>query len=418
MPGGSRGPPPQGRVSNPVTFFPQVDRRKSPLKEVQTDMIYGEENPFRSWRWKEWLIVFGASTGIGLLFVFQTYVGMAAESTKYSMVDLLVGLLSYWYVWALLFPFIVWLGRRFPLEEGPTARSLGVHIPALILVPVLHIALYALFLHAVDGDEKPYVQTSIWLLKSGLFFRYLTYAFLLATSYSINYYRHYRERELRTSRLEAKLAEAQLQTLRSQIHPHFLFNTLNAISSLMHKNVEAADEAIARLADLLRATLEVNGAQEVTLRQEVDILNQYIEIEKLRLGERLVVVMDIQEEAFEAMVPNLFLQPIVENAIRYGVASRSGTGKVTVSARCAEKQLEIRVLDDGQGLPEPFKEGIGIGNTKARLRQLYGTKQSILMTEGSPGGLCVTLQIPLRTDSYEPTGVDQGQQPEDPDAHR
>jgi hypothetical protein len=381
-------------------------------------MIHGEENPFRSWKWKEWLIVFGVSTGIGLLFVFQTYVGMAGESSKYSMYDLLVGLLSYWYVWAIFFPFIVWLGRRFPLEAGPTARSLGVHIPALVFVPVLHIALYALFLHAVDGDEKPYIQTSISLLKSGLFFRYLTYAFLLATSYSINYYRHYRERELRTSRLEAKLAEAQLQTLRSQIHPHFLFNTLNAISSLMHKDVEAADEAISRLADLLRATLEVNGAQEVTLRQEIDILNQYIEIEKLRLGARLVVVLDIQKEAFEAMVPNLFLQPIVENAIRYGVASRSGTGKVTVSARRAENHLEIRVLDDGPGLPDPFDEGIGIGNTKARLRQLYGTNQSFLMTEGSPGGLCVTLQIPLRTDSYEPTGVDQGQQPEDPDAHR
>jgi sensor histidine kinase YesM len=318
----------------------------------------------------------------------------------------------------ILFPFIVWLVRRFPLEAGPTARSLGVHIPALVLIPVLHIAMYALFLHAVDGDERPYIQTSIMLLKSGLFFRYLTYSFLLATSISIDYYRHYRERELRTSRLEAKLAEAQLQTLRNQIHPHFLFNTLNAISSLMHKDVEAADEAISRLADLLRATLEVNGAQEVTLRQEIDILNQYIEIEKLRLGERLVVELDVQEDAYQAMVPNLFLQPIVENAIRYGVASKSGTGKVTVSARCAERRLEIRVTDDGPGLPGEFKEGIGIGNTKARLRQLYGTNQSFLMTEGSPGGLCVTLLIPLRTDSYEPTGVDQGHQPEDPDAHR
>jgi two-component system LytT family sensor kinase len=381
-------------------------------------MIQGEENPFKSWRLKEWLIVFGASTGIGLLFVFQNYVGMSQESTQYKWNELLAGLLSYWYVWALLFPFIVWLARHYPLGAGPTARSLRWHIPAFILVPVLHIALYSLFLHAVDGDERPYLKTSIMLMKSGLFFRYLTYAFLLATSYSIDYYRHYRERELRTSRLEAKLVEAQLQSLKSQIHPHFLFNTLNAISSLMHKNVEAADEAISRLADLLRATLEMNGAQEVTLRQELDLLKQYIEIEKLRLGERLIVEIDVQKEAEEAMVPNLVLQPIVENAIRYGVATQSRTGKVTVSACSVGKRLEMRVSDDGPGLPEHFEEGIGIGNTRARLRQLYGMNQSFLMTEGSPGGLCVTLQIPLRNESYEPSVVDQGEQSEDPDAHR
>jgi two-component system, LytTR family, sensor kinase len=381
-------------------------------------MIHGEENPFRFWRLKEWLIVFGVSTGIGLLFVFQNYVGMSQETAQYKWNELVVGLLSYWYVWALLFPFIVWLARHNPLEAGPTTRILRWHIPAFIFVPVLHIALYALFLHAVDGDERPYLNTSIMLMKSGLFFRYLTYAFLLATSYSIDYYRHYKDRELRTSRLEAKLVEAQLQALKSQIHPHFLFNTLNAISSLMHKDVEAADEAISRLADLLRATLEVNGAQEVTLRQELDLLKQYIEIEKLRLGERLRVTMEVPQEADHAMVPNLLLQPIVENAIRYGVATQSRTGTVTVSARCMEAKLELRVSDDGPGLPENFEEGIGLGNTKARLRQLYGMNQSFLMTKGASGGLCVTLQIPLRIDSYEPSVVDQGHQSENPDAHR
>ena len=381
-------------------------------------MIHGEENPFKSWRWREWLIVFGVSTGIGLLFVFQNYVGMSSESAQYKWNELVFGLLSYWYVWALLFPFIVWMARRYPLEAGPSAQSLRWHIPAFVFVPVLHIAIYALFLHAVDGDERPYLKTSIMLMKSGLFFRYLTYAFLLATSYSIDYYRHYKERELRTSRLEAKLVESQLQTLKSQIHPHFLFNTLNAISSLMHKNVEAADEAISRLADLLRATLEVNGAQEVTLRQELDLLKQYIGIEKLRLGERLIVAMDVEPDANDVMVPNLLLQPIVENAIRYGVATQSRTGTVTVSARCIEKRLEICVSDDGPGLPEHFEEGIGLGNSKARLRQLYGMNQSFLMTEGPSGGVYVTLQIPLRNELNEPSDVDQGHQSENPDAHR
>jgi len=382
-------------------------------------MLKGEKNPFTSWGWKEWLVIFGASTGIGLLFVFQNYVGMAQEGTHvYSWRDLLLGLLSYWYVWAILFPFIVWLGRRFPLGAGPSAGALRWHIPAFILIPVIHIALYTLFLHAVDGDEHPYFSTTVMLMKSGLFFRYLTYAFLLATSSSMDYYRYYRERELRASRLEATLVETRLESLKNQIHPHFLFNTLNAISSLMHKDVNAADEAISRLADLLRVTLEADGTQEVTLRQEIDLLRQYVEIEKLRLGERLSVTVDVPDEIAAAMVPNMVLQPVVENAIRYGVSSRSEPGTVAVSARRFGDEMEIRVADDGPGLPEGYVEGIGIGNTRARLAQLYGPRQSLTVAGGSMGGCCVTLRIPFRTDSYEPAAVDENQPREDQDAHR
>ena len=382
-------------------------------------MLKGEKNPFTSWRWKEWLVIFGVSTGIGLLFVFQNYVGMAQEGSHvYSWRDLLLGLLSYWYVWAILFPFIVWLGRRYPLGSGSTASSLRRQIPAFILTPFVHIALYTLFLHAVDGDEHPYFATTVMLMKSGLFFRYLTYAFLLATSYSMDYYRSYRERELRASRLEATLIETRLESLRNQIHPHFLFNTLNAISSLMHKDVDAADEAISRLAELLRVTLEADGTQEVTLRQEIDLLRQYVEIEKLRLGERLTVVVDVPEEESAAMVPSMVLQPVVENAIRYGVSTRSEPGTVSVTARREGEEMEIRVTDDGPGLPEGYVEGIGIGNTRARLAQLYGAKQTLTVAGGSMGGCCVTLRIPFRTDSYEPTAVDEDQPHEDSNAHR
>ena len=382
-------------------------------------MLKGEKNPFTSWGWKEWLIVFGVSTGIGLLFVFQNYVGMAQEgSHAYSWRDLFVGLLSYWYVWAILFPFIVWLGRRFPLGAGPPTGALRWHIPAFVLIPVIHIVLYTLFLHAVDGDEHPFFATILLLMKSGLFFRYLTYAFLLATSYSIDYYRHYRERELRASRLEATLVETRLQSLRNQIHPHFLFNTLNAISSLMHKDVDAADEAIARLAELLRVTLEADGTQEVTLQQEIDMLRQYVEIEKLRLGERLSVAVDVPPGEAAAMVPSMVLQPLVENAIRYGVSSRSTPGTVSVIARRAGDEMEIRVADDGPGLPEGYVEGIGIGNTRGRLAQLYGPRQSLTVAGGESGGCCVTLRIPFRTDSYEPRTVDENEPREDPHADR
>src|SRR5262249_40591374 len=182
--------------------------------------------------------------------------------------------------------------------------------------------------------------------------------------------------ELKASQLEARLAQAQLQALKMQLHPHFLFNTLHAISALMRKDVEEADRMITRLSDLLRLTLENVGAQEATLRQELEILGRYLEIEQRRFGDRLQVKMEIEPETLDARAPNLILQPLVENAIRHGIAPRSAPGLIEIRASRAGDKLELQVRDNGVGLPtdhrEPIKEGVGLANTRARLEQLYG----------------------------------------------
>ena len=221
---------------------------------------------------------------------------------------------------------------------------------------------------------------------------------LLVSAFS--YYRRYQEGELRASQLEALLSQSQLQALKMQLHPHFLFNTLHSISSLMHRDIEAADKMIARLGDFLRLTLENSGTQEVTLQEELEFLRCYLEIEHIRFQDRLTTHMDIAPQALVTHVPNLILQPIVENAIRHGIAPRSTPGRIEIRAERNNGTLRIQVRDNGPGLPgnpnadNLYKEGLGLANTRARLEQLYGAAHRFDLANDPDGGLVVTLEIP------------------------
>src|SRR5688572_20093375 len=198
----------------------------------------------------------------------------------------------------------------------------------------------------------------------------------IALNYALLYYRESRERAVRASQLETRLVEAQLTTLQQQLHPHFLFNTLHAISALMHRDVDAADRTLMRLSDLLRLTLERLGEQEVTLAAELDFLRKYLEIERTRFADRLVVRYDIQPQALDAPVPTLLLQPLAENAIKHGVARKSGAGHIDITARRDHDKLWIEVRDDGVGLSEDaltaLQKGIGVSTTRARLQHQFG----------------------------------------------
>jgi LytS/YehU family sensor histidine kinase len=252
-------------------------------------------------------------------------------------------------------------------------------------------------------------------------FYMLNYWGILAVSHTLDYYRKYRERELRTSQLEARLAQAQLQVLKMQLHPHFLFNTLNAISALMHRDVEIADRMIARLGELLRLTLASAGAQEVPLKQELDFIKPYLEIEQARLGPRLQVITQIEPATLTALVPNLILQPLVENAVRHGIAPRAKAGRIEIRAYRAGDQLHLEVWDDGPGLtqapPVNLKGGIGLANTRARLQQLYGPAHRFDLRNGDSRGLVVTLEIPFHEDPVQPEN-DRNGKAELPAAHQ
>jgi LytS/YehU family sensor histidine kinase len=228
------------------------------------------------------------------------------------------------------------------------------------------------------------------------FWNVLIYWFVIIARHAAHYYGELHRREVQTAELEARLTAARLQALQMQLNPHFLFNTLNTISSLMHKDVEAADRMLARLSDLLRYALESTNAQEVPLRQELDFLGGYLEIQQTRFGERLSVDREIDPATLDARVPNLLLQPMVENAIQHGIAPHARPGRIVLRARRRGERLDLEVEDNGGGLPagEPLVEGVGIANTRARLQQLYGTRHEFFLVKAGSGGLLVKILIP------------------------
>jgi sensor histidine kinase YesM len=217
---------------------------------------------------------------------------------------------------------------------------------------------------------------------------------------AFSYYQKYRERELVTSKLEARLATSRLQVLKMQLHPHFLFNTLNAISELIHKDPESAERMIGDLSDLLRLSFEKLEVQEISLRQELEFLRKYLEIEQMRFHDRLMVEMQISPETLDASVPNMILQPLVENAIKHGIAPRSAGGKIRIGALRNNGTLELSVSDNGIGVPsgdlENLSEGVGLSNTRRRLRHLYGEGHKFDLANAEKSGLRVNLTIPFR----------------------
>jgi LytS/YehU family sensor histidine kinase len=231
------------------------------------------------------------------------------------------------------------------------------------------------------------------------------YGVILGAARLFAYYERTRERELRASQLEGQLARAQLRALEMQLRPHFLFNTLNAVSELIHTDPRAADRMVARLGDMLRATLEGEGDGEVSLRRELEYLDRYLDIERMRFRDTLRVDVETDPEALDAAVPGLILQPIVENALRHGVGSRPGPGRIEIHAARENGRLVIHVRDDGPGLPNgtPPAEGTGIGldNTRARIEQLYGPEARLELRNAEAGGAEVSLSIPFRSAVHE-----------------
>jgi len=224
----------------------------------------------------------------------------------------------------------------------------------------------------------------------------------LVVAHAIFYYRGLRAGEAKTAKLSAQLAQAQLQALKMQIHPHFLFNTLNSISALLHKDVEAADRMIARLGDFLRLTLKRSNAETIDFEQELEFLKCYLDIEHIRFQDRLTVEMDIEPQTLPLLVPNLILQPIVENAVRHGIARQTDPGRITIRARQYSNRFIMEVEDNGPGLRTSTNgsvSGIGLSNTRARLEQCYGDDFSFQIANSNGRGVKVTVDIPAQSDS-------------------
>ena len=315
--------------------------------------------------------------------------------------------LTVWLAWAALAPVALWLRRRWPLERGKLKRAIPVHLLAVILLCAAHSVTVVLTMWLIMRADQPLAdqQLTVWLTYfwvRDLPFCALFYGLILGIGSALDYYGQFRERQLRASQLEAQLAQAELQMLKMQLHPHFLFNTLNGITGLVRDNDNAAAvEMLVGLSNLLRQTLDNAGKQEVRLGEELEWLELYLKLQQIRFSDRLKVSINAEPETLDALVPNLITQPLVENAIRHGLGPRAAPGSVSLSAQRANARLELSVCDDGVGLPEGWhlssSKGVGLLNTKARLQQLYGPDFAFEVRNREQGGVEALLTIPLHT---------------------
>jgi signal transduction histidine kinase len=352
--------------------------------------------------------VFLVATLLGLFSTAQAYrltsLNPRAKIDGIELWPLLILNLALWYVPASLVAPIFRIAARVRLDSERWIRALATHAFAAVVFSLIHTALM-LGLRAtlwpelrtmpaqaaLNYAQSNYLRNLDWTL--------VTYAAVVGLSYALDYYREAQARALKAAHLETSLMEARLKTLQAELHPHFLFNTLHAISTLLHTNPESADRMISRLSDLLRLTFDRSGSASVPLKEELEFLQKYLEIEQIRFQDRLSVRFDIDPETLDVEVPRLILQPLVENAIKHGVAPKSGEGLVQISAKSRDDKIWIEVRDNGVGLSKNarmrFTNGVGLSNTRARLEYLYGAGHRLDFAEGN-GGLAVQMLIPLQ----------------------
>ncbi len=350
-------------------------------------------------------LIFGVATALGVFSTFQAYNYVSFFTERRPSFPMLLALnVTYWYAWAALVPGILWLARRYRFGRNTWMRAAAAHAAGVLVFTFLHAVITVTCRVPISAAFGAARSLTWWSSFQELFFlnfdwEMMTYWAVVGLSHALDFHRESQEQRLAAAQLGTRLAEARLQSLQSQLHPHFLFNTLHTISALMHRDTEAADAMLARLSDLLRLSLDRISTQQVTLKEEMDFLQKYIEIERTRFGDRLQVRIEIEPETLDAAVPNLLLQPLVENAIRHGIAQKVGGGLLEIAAAREGRELCLLVRDTGPGLSAnkltALNTGVGLSNTRSRLQELFPDRHRFDFDEPPEGGLAVRIRIPF-----------------------
>lgn len=356
---------------------------------------------------RKWALQFGVIflmwTATGLLVASQMYILTRGSPHPPSWPQVLIpSLLTRW-IFALLTPGVLWFSSRFPFGRGRWIKTLGWHVVGalgfLILWVGIRVPLYPVTYPVIQEQLVPSWQLYHDMILQDALYACMMYGTIVAVSQLWEYYSKYRERELRASRLEAELAQAELKVLKMQMDPHFLFATLRSVSTLIHQDVEAADDLVASLSELLRISLDEADEQEVTLQREIEYLNAYLEVQRIRFRNRLTVRMTVEPKSFDALVPNMILPALVENTLRRGFEEVNRAGQLEIRSEVREGKLCIEIHDDlprrREGEEEVLASDLGLVNTKARLQHLYGASHYFSLAFEASGGSRLTLEIPL-----------------------
>jgi two-component system, LytTR family, sensor kinase len=304
------------------------------------------------------------------------------------------------YLWGVLTPLALWLARRYPIESGTWTHYLPLHVAFSLLLTIAQLSLEASVNWLRAGRDWSLSAALSHYLRQHTQIGFLIYWLVVIAAQFYRMHDQSRKRQVHAAQLEARLAEAQINNLRTQLHPHFLFNTLQAIATLIPEDPEAAEDVVLRLSQLLRVSLDEMQTDEVSLSREIEFLRHYMAIQQRRFGDRLRFEVQISSALFDYAVPTLVLQPLVENAIRYGISKHKEEDVVTIRASENGDRICLEVINLSSRLDEKpeklLSRGVGLSNTRLRLEQLYGMGQSLTLFELDPKGVCVRLSIPVR----------------------
>jgi LytS/YehU family sensor histidine kinase len=382
-----------------LTFSVRCDEAESQRiqeKDVESCFRYFElkEQPKKKatssvWNWA-WIPVFW--TLMGFYFAGREAHNLANPS---SWTNQMIQAIP-WACWAAVTPLILRTAQRYPVERKWLLQSLVVHfsLNSAIWFTISAIGLFATWITAPTGSYSEYLFQNI--SKSRFAFSFFVYWIMVAAGAAIDHYRRYRSEELNTIRLQSGLFQAQIDVLRMQLHPHFLFNALNSISQLLHENVKAAEEMLLRLKEFLKLTLENTSIHETTLKDELEYMKCYLEIQHMRFQDKLHVKMNIEPQTMNNLVPHLLWQPVIENAIRHGISRMNGPGVIEIVCKRNEDRLLLEVRDNGPGLPQmpAVRQGVGLTTIRAILDSLYGSSHEFTIHNAPEGGMIASLLIP------------------------
>lgn len=355
-------------------------------------------------RWVRWGVGFAVWTLLGLSFAARSYLAAAGENGDVPWRRIVTSNLVDFYVWGAASPLIFFLARKFNFGGERLPHRILLHLLFSVCFSFVNLAISVPVFWCLNYPDSARDATLADTFRNIIFNPYylhlglMIYWVTLIVAHALAYRERSRMGELRAELLAAQLADAQLRALKMQLHPHFLFNTLNSIASLLHQDIEAADKMVARLGDFLRLTLQNANQQTTPLAQELEFLRCYLEIERVRFQDRLSIEIDVDPRVLGAPVPNLIFQPLVENAVRHGVAQQPSPGRIEIRAHKQDGTLRVEIENSGPGLAPGAdgspREGVGLTNTRARLARLYGSNYRLDLAD-APSGVVATVDIPL-----------------------
>ena len=350
-------------------------------------------------------LFFGGWTLVSVIFALVSYAAAIGENNReFGFVSALRLNLVQFYLWAILSPLLFRFSRRFPIElRSLNVRNLLLYFPVLISFAGIHQAIHLSVLWSITPRLRRQFPALIECYRAyfgfGFYIDLIIASLIVIAVHALLYYQNFRASELAQSSLKTELAQAQLRALKMQLHPHFLFNTLHSISSLVLEDPSKANSMIARLGDFLRLTLENSNQQLVSLKEETEFLRCYLEIEQVRFGDRLAVALELEPQTLSVQVPHLILQPVVENAIQHAIAPRATRGHINIKAKRLNNLLRLEVTDDGPGIASNDAllgtAGVGLSNVRARLHQIYRSDFRFELMNARDGGLTVVMEIPF-----------------------